>query len=43
VIVSGRPLQPGNQIVIRACWIPGPDTPPDPGPLVFRYVTFDSP
>jgi hypothetical protein len=44
LIVSGRPLQPGNQIVIRACWIPGgPDAPPDPGPLVFRYVTFDSP
>jgi hypothetical protein len=44
VVVSGRPVQPGNQIVIRACWIPGgPDSPPDPGPLVFRYVTFDSP
>ena len=47
VVVSARPFQPGNQIVIRACWIPGgansTDQPPDPGPLVFRYVTFDSP
>ena len=44
VVVSGRPVQPGNQIVIRACWIPGsPDAPPDPPPLVFHYVTFDSP
>ena len=44
VVVSARPFQPGNQIVIRACWIPGsPDAPPDPPPLVFHYVTFDSP
>jgi hypothetical protein len=43
IVVSARPVQPGNQIVLRACWIPGSGTPPDPGPLVFHYVTFDSP
>jgi hypothetical protein len=44
--VNARPL-PGNVIRIRACWIPNSqptsDTPPNPGPLVFRYVSFDAP
>jgi hypothetical protein len=44
--VNARPLS-SNTLRIRVCWVPniGPasDTPPDPGPLVFRYVTFDAP
>ena len=43
--VTGKPA-PNNGIRIVACWMP--DTNPsgqegDPGPTVFRYVTFDSP
>jgi hypothetical protein len=41
VFLTGHPA-PGNRIVIVACWIGG-DPPPDQGPTLFRYVTFDSP
>jgi hypothetical protein len=46
IVVTGKPA-PNNAIRIVACWI-RPDTiaapdPPDPGPAIFRYVTFDSP
>ena len=46
IVVTGKPA-PSNSIRIVACWI-RPDTiappdPPDPGPAIFRYVTFDSP
>jgi hypothetical protein len=44
--VNARPLT-GNVIRIRACWVPNTqsstDPPPNPGPLVFRYVSFDAP
>ncbi len=48
--VNARPLS-GNVIRIRACWIPNTtgvpsdpaNQPPDPPPLIFRYVTFDAP
>jgi len=49
LVLSARPVQPGNIVRIRACWIPpksaAPNSaqPPDPGPTVFRYVTFDAP
>jgi hypothetical protein len=46
IVVMGKP-GPNNTIRIVACWtgvgsapIGGP---PDPGPTIFRYVTFDSP
>ena len=41
VVVTGKPA-PDNRIVIVACFA-GTDAPPDPGPTIFRYVTFDSP
>ena len=44
VVVTGKPGA-SNTIRIIACWtgeFPTQD-PPDPGPSVFRYVTFDSP
>jgi hypothetical protein len=44
VVVTGKPGA-NNTIRIIACWTgtyPAQD-PPDPGPSVFRYVTFDSP
>jgi hypothetical protein len=55
IAVWGKPAPNStNMIRIIACWIPparflgqtdGDPTlvPPDPGPTVFRYVTFDSP
>ncbi|MEN3282633.1 MAG: hypothetical protein V7607_3773 [Solirubrobacteraceae bacterium] len=46
ITVLGKPSA-NNTIRIVACWtgagITPPQTPPDPGPTVFRYVTFDSP
>jgi hypothetical protein len=46
IVVTGKPAL-GNAIRIVACWIrPAtvmPPDPPNPGPAVFRYVTFDSP
>jgi hypothetical protein len=44
VVVTGKPGA-NNTIRVVACWTgeyPAQD-PPDPGPTVFRYVTFDSP
>jgi hypothetical protein len=44
VVVTGKPGG-NNTIRVIACWTgvyPAQD-PPDPGPSVFRYVTFDSP
>jgi hypothetical protein len=40
VLVTGKPA-PDNRIVIVACLVGG--GPVDPGPTVFRYVTFDAP
>jgi hypothetical protein len=50
IVVSGKP-GPNNTIRIVACWTGTGITdgagllqdPPDPGPTVFQYVTFDSP
>jgi hypothetical protein len=44
VVVTGKP-KGTDHIRIMACWVQGApsDTPPDPGPTVFRYVTFDAP
>jgi hypothetical protein len=52
IVVTGKP-GPNNTIRIVACWIGAGITdattglplqdPPDPGPTVFPYVTFDSP
>jgi hypothetical protein len=42
VVVTGKPA-PDNRIVIVACWVGGGTPPPDQGPTVFRYVTFDAP
>jgi len=44
VVVTGKPGA-NNTIRVIACWTgeyPVQD-PPDPGPSIFRYVTFDSP
>jgi hypothetical protein len=41
VVVTGKP-SPGNTIRLVACLV-GDSPPPDQGPTVFRYVTFDSP
>jgi hypothetical protein len=40
VLVTGKPA-PDNRIVIVACLVGV--TPVDPGPTIFRYVTFDAP
>jgi hypothetical protein len=40
VLVTGKPA-PDNRIVIVACLVG--NTTVDPGPTVFRYVTFDAP
>jgi hypothetical protein len=40
VLVTGKPA-PDNRIVIVACLVGGPSV--DPGPTIFRYVTFDAP
>jgi hypothetical protein len=44
VVVTGKPGL-NNTIRVIACWTGDGATqdPPDPGPSVFRYVTFDSP
>ena len=43
IVVTGKPA-PNNSIRIAACWITKGGTPgPDPGPTIFRYVTFDNP
>jgi hypothetical protein len=46
IVVMGKPGQ-NNTIRIVACWTGVGSSPvggpPDPGPTVFRYVTFDSP
>jgi hypothetical protein len=49
IVVTGKPGA-NNTIRIVACWtgagiVSGPTAqdPPDPGPTVFQYVTFDSP
>jgi hypothetical protein len=46
ITVLGKP-GPNNTIRIVACWTGVGSTPiggpPDPGPTIFRYVTFDSP
>ncbi len=41
--MTGKPGA-NNTIRIIACWTGDlPQDPPDPGPSIFRYVTFDSP
>jgi hypothetical protein len=40
VLVTGKPA-PDNRIVIVACLVGGAAV--DPGPTIFRYVTFDAP
>ena len=43
IIVTGKP-GPDNTIRIIACWTgDAGDSPPTPGPTLFRYVTFDAP
>ena len=42
VIVTGKPGDEPGEIQIVACWS-GQGAVPNPGPTVFRYVTFDSP
>jgi hypothetical protein len=45
IVVTAKPGA-NNTIRIVACWTGvgfATQTPPDPGPTIFRYVTFDSP
>jgi hypothetical protein len=42
VVVTGKP-SPNNTIRLVACMVGDAQPPPDPGLMIFRYVTFDSP